>query len=62
MCPRAHALQQEMPLQWEARAPQLESMSHSPQLENSQRSNEDPAQPKINKQTNKIMYKKKKTV
>ena len=33
MCPRACALQPEKLLQWEARAPQLESSPHSPQLE-----------------------------
>ena len=31
--PRARALQQEKPLQWEAHTPQLESSLHSPQLE-----------------------------
>ena len=31
--PRAHAPQQEKPRRWEARAPQLESSSHLPQLE-----------------------------
>ena len=40
------ALQQEKPLQWEARAPQLESSPHSMQLEKSPCSNENPAQPK----------------
>ena len=35
--------------QWEAQAPQLESGPHSPQLEKSLHSNEDPAQPKISK-------------
>ena len=52
--PRAHALQQEKPLQREAHAPQLESSPRSPKLEKSPLSNEDPEQPKINK------YKKKK--
>ena len=31
--PRAHALQQEKPPQWEAWTPQLESSPHLPQLE-----------------------------
>ena len=31
--PRAHALQQEKPPQWETRTPQLESRPHSLQLE-----------------------------
>ena len=44
-CPRAHALQQEKPLQGEARAPQLESSPRLPQLENSPRSNKHTAQP-----------------
>ena len=47
--PKAHAPQQEKPPQWEACAPWLESGPHSPQLEKSPHSNEDPAQPKINK-------------
>ena len=38
-----------------AHAPQLESNPHSLQLEESLHSNEDPAQPKINK---KIIFKK----
>ena len=46
--PRAHDLQQEKPLQWEACALHLESSPQSPQLEKSLCSNEDPAQPKIN--------------
>ena len=49
----ACALRQEEPWQWEALAPQTESSPHSPQLEKAARSNEDPAQPKINK-----MYKR----
>ena len=32
MCPRDHTLQQEKTQEWEARAPQLESSPHSPQL------------------------------
>ena len=39
-CPRAHALQQENPLQWQVRAPRLENSSRSPQLEKSLHSNE----------------------
>ena len=46
--PRAQALQQEKPPQWEARAAQ-ESSPCSLQLEKSPCSNHDPAQPKINK-------------
>ena len=49
MPPRACALQQGKPPQWEACALQLASSSHLPQLEKSPSSNEDPAQPKINK-------------
>ena len=33
MCPTAHILQQEKPVQWEAHAPQLESSPHLLQLE-----------------------------
>ena len=46
--PRARA-QQEKSLQWEVHAAQLESSPCSPQLEKSPWSNEDSAQPKINK-------------
>ena len=52
MCLRAHSPQQEKPLQlqWEGYAPQLEKSPRTPQLEKkSTCSNEDPAQPKINK-------------
>ena len=49
LCPRPCALQQERPLQWEARAPRPERSSHSPQPEKAVRSSEDPVQPKINK-------------
>ena len=47
VCPRASAPQQEEPLQWEACARQLESISHLLQLEKSPHSNKDPAQPEI---------------
>ena len=47
--PRAHALQREEPLQWEAREPQLENSLLSPPLEKSPQSSEDPAQSRINK-------------
>ena len=47
--PRARALQQEKPLQWEACTPQLESSPRWLQLEKSPWGNEDPVQPKINK-------------
>ena len=47
--PESRALQQEMPPQWEACVPQPERSPHSPKLEESLRSNKDPAQPKINK-------------
>ena len=50
MHPKAHAAQQEMPLQWEAHVLQLESSPWLPQLEKSLHSNKDPAQPKVNKQ------------
>ena len=50
---RAHALQQEKPLQWEACALQLKSSPHLPQLEKSPRSNKDPAQPKKEKNCGK---------
>ena len=46
--PGACALQQGRPLQWEACSLQLESGPHSPQLEKSLCSSEDPAQPQIN--------------
>ena len=46
--PRAHAPQQEKPLQWEAWVPQLDSSPYSLQLEKSLHNNEDPAQPKTN--------------
>ena len=49
LCSRAHALQQEKPLHWEAQAPQLKSSPHLPQLEKSPCSKEDPAEPKMNK-------------
>ena len=45
MGPKARALQQEQPLQWEALAPHVESSLRSPQLEKSPRRNENPAQP-----------------
>ena len=45
LSPRVHAPQQETP-------PQLESSLRLPQLEKSLSSNEDPTQPKINKQIN----------
>ena len=47
-CPTARALQQEKPPQPEAQALHLESSPHSPQLEKSLHSSEDPAQPEIN--------------
>ena len=47
--PRGRALQLEKPPQWEAHALQVESSPHSPQLEKSSHSSEDPAQPEINK-------------
>ena len=50
--PRACALQQEEPLQREARTLQLESSPYLLQLEKSLHSREDPAQPKI---INKIL-------
>ena len=52
--PRACAPQQEKPLQWEDRAPQLESNPYLLQLEKSPNSNDDPAQPKI--KINKIFF------
>ena len=54
--PRAHALQKEGPLQWETLILQLQSSPRSPQLEKSPHSNEDPAQPEINKMINTYMY------
>ena len=56
--PRADVLQQENPLQWGACALQLENSRHSTQLEKTVWHNEDPAQPKINKQINIITYMK----
>ena len=44
--PRAHALQQEKPLKWEAWAPQLERSPHLVQLEKAPAQHKDPAQPK----------------
>ena len=49
MHPRAHALQQEKPPQWEAQALRLESSPHSPQLQKNPGSNKDSAQTKIKK-------------
>ena len=50
LCAREAVLsQQEKPLQWEARATQLERGPCSPKLEKSQCSSKDPAQLKINK-------------
>ena len=46
---RVRAPQQEKPPWWATLSLQLESSSYSPQLEKSQLSNEDPAQPKLNK-------------
>ena len=46
-CPRACALQQEKPPQWEARTLQLESSPRLLQLGRSPHSKEEPAQPKI---------------
>ena len=46
---RAHALQQEKPLQWKACTPQLESNPCLLQPEKSPHRNEDPTQPKKNK-------------
>ena len=37
MCPRAHVLQQEEPLQWESHVPQRESSLHSLQQDKSQK-------------------------
>ena len=48
-CPRARVLQQEKPPQWETPAPQLQRGTHSPQLEKSPGSIEDPGEPKINR-------------
>ena len=47
VCSRAHALQQEKPLQWEAHALQLESSPDSTQLEENSHRNKDSAQPKV---------------
>ena len=49
---RAHALQRE------AWAPQLESSLHAPELEKSQHFNEDPAQPKQQKENNGLKKEK----
>ena len=46
--PRACALQQDKPLQWQALTPQPERSACSPQLEKGPHSNEDPAQPEVN--------------
>ena len=47
--PRTCALQWEKPQQWKALTPQLETHPHLQQIEKSPCSNEDPAQPKLNK-------------
>ena len=54
--PRACALQQEKPPQWEAHAPQQRVASTHRNWRKPARSNEDPTQPKINK----LIKKKKK--
>ena len=46
-CPSVRAVRQEQLPQWEACVPPQESSPHSPQLEKSLRSNNDPAQPKM---------------
>ena len=56
MSPRAPALQQEKQLQWEARAPQLETSPCFPSLEKSLHSNKDIVQPKVNKIIRKVTY------
>ena len=60
MCPRTCASQQETPLQWEARTPQLASSPCSLQLEKSPHSDENPTQPKLNKQI-KLFFKRQPT-
>ena len=57
--PRAHALQQEKPLQWEARAPQWRVGPTCRNERKPARSDEDPTQPKI-KNINKNKFIKKK--
>ena len=47
---RAHALQQEKPLQWEAWTLQTESSPHPQQLEKAHAQQKNTVQPKINKQ------------
>ena len=59
MCCKARSLQQEKPPQREARAPQLQGSPHSPQIEESLPSNEDPARPKTNKKI--LLMNKQKT-
>ena len=49
-CPGTRALHQEKPPQSETCTARLESSPHSPHLQKSPRSHEDPAQPKINRQ------------
>ena len=50
--PRAHALQPKEPLQWEGHTLKLESSPYLLQLYKNPHSNENPAQPKINKENN----------
>ena len=54
-CPPGYALKQGEPLQWEALSLQLGSSPCLLQLEKSPRSNEDPAQPKINEEIKFIL-------
>ena len=56
--PKACALQQQKPPQWEARALQLESRRHSPKFEKSPHSSEDPAEPKEKKENLKTIKQK----
>ena len=56
--PRAHALQQEKPCQWEAHAPPLESRVCSLQTEKSPHDHRDPAEPKT---SNFLIHERKKS-
>ena len=56
--PQSPCPQWERPPHWEAQAPKWRVVPLSPKLEKSPHGNKEPAQPKINKQINKITLKK----
>ena len=60
--PRAHALQQEKPLQWEARAQQWRVAPARHNLRKPVRSNKNPTQPKTNNKIKKFIKKKSSSI